>query len=191
MDFNINTKITSSSLNVINVTRHKTPGSYIEYSAPQLRPCCCLLVLCLCSIQHQTKQAVPNTVLLNWCCTRQYHIVSELQTPSPLLHCFRPEAPASVTFILTVSAGSGVPVLPRWRLATHWEAAGWWPQQPLSLTHTGVCRLYYARWLRVSVTCLQVLLELLQVGGVVQFNEGRLLELAEKAKLWVSDRKWF
>lgn len=31
--------------------------------------------------------------------------------------------------------------------------------------------------------CLQVLLELLQVGGVVQFNEERLLALAEKAKL--------
>lgn len=30
---------------------------------------------------------------------------------------------------------------------------------------------------------LKVLLELLQVGGVVQFNEERLLMLAEKAKL--------
>lgn len=34
---------------------------------------------------------------------------------------------------------------------------------------------------------LQVLLELLQVGSVVQFNEERLLALAEKAKLWVTD----
>lgn len=48
--------------------------------------------------------------------------------------------------------------------------------------HTGVMSVSN------SVTNVQVLLELLQVGGVVQFNEERLLALAEKAKLWVANR---
>lgn len=37
--------------------------------------------------------------------------------------------------------------------------------------------------LTVRWSLLQVLLELLQVGSVVQFNEERLLTLAEQAKL--------
>lgn len=31
---------------------------------------------------------------------------------------------------------------------------------------------------------LQVLLELLQAGGIVQFEESRLIRMAEKAELW-------
>lgn len=47
----------------------------------------------------------------------------------------------------------------------------------VTVFHTGVMSVSN------SVTNAQVLLELLQVGGVVQFNEERLLALAEKAKL--------
>jgi len=32
-------------------------------------------------------------------------------------------------------------------------------------------------------SCLQVLLELLQAGGIVQFEESRLIQMAEKAEL--------
>lgn len=89
--------------------------------------------------------------------------------------------------------GFGVPVLPRRWFPTHREAAGLrneflsfhYELTLVTVFHTGVMSVSN------SVTNAQVLLELLQVGGVVQFNEERLLALAEKAKLWVANRMEF